>query len=107
VRALCAAVVLTVSVPSARSNPDVAILAALPLPPVIDRLIALPSTFQKGRAAHLPLIKAKRAGLLAAIADAVVNTESRFNPTAIGGVGEVGLMQIRRRRPPCLVTREG
>ena len=83
--------------PARASSSDDAILAALPLPPVIERLIALPQTFQKGRAAHLALItrEAERAGLPVAVADAVVNTESRFNPTAVGGVGEVGLMQIR------------
>jgi soluble lytic murein transglycosylase-like protein len=33
--------------------------------------------------------------LPAAIADAVVRVESGYNPSALGGVGEVGLMQVR------------
>jgi hypothetical protein len=34
-------------------------------------------------------------GLPADIADAVVHVESNYDPTTIGGVGEIGLMQIR------------
>ncbi|WP_244562178.1 lytic transglycosylase domain-containing protein [Bradyrhizobium lablabi] len=34
-------------------------------------------------------------GLPADLADAVVDVESNYNPSAIGGVGEIGLMQIR------------
>ena len=37
----------------------------------------------------------KKTGLPADIADAVVQVESNYNPRVIGGVGEVGLMQIR------------
>jgi hypothetical protein len=37
----------------------------------------------------------KKTGLPAAIADAVVNVESNYDPSVIGGVGEIGLMQIR------------
>jgi hypothetical protein len=36
-----------------------------------------------------------KTGLPADIADAVVQVESNYNPTVIGGVGEIGLMQIR------------
>lgn len=34
-------------------------------------------------------------GLPHAIADAVVRIESGYNPSAVGGVGEIGLMQVR------------
>ena len=37
----------------------------------------------------------QKTGLPAAIADAVVDVESNYNPWVIGGVGEIGLMQIR------------
>ena len=97
-RAACAAAfVLTMSLSPAHAKSDAELLAALPLPPAIDRLIGLPQTYQKGRAVHLALItrEAERAGLPAAVADAVSHVESRFNPMAVGGVGEVGLMQIR------------
>ena len=39
--------------------------------------------------------EAQKAGLPADIADAVVHIESNYDPTVIGGVGEIGLMQIR------------
>jgi transglycosylase-like protein with SLT domain len=37
----------------------------------------------------------QKTGLPADIADAVVQVESNYNPSVIGGVGEIGLMQIR------------
>jgi soluble lytic murein transglycosylase-like protein len=37
----------------------------------------------------------QKTGLPADIADAVVRVESNYDPTVIGGVGEIGLMQIR------------
>jgi hypothetical protein len=51
----------------------------------------------QGRAALLALIArhAARAGLPPGIAEAVTAVESGFDPGAVGGVGEVGLMQIR------------
>ena len=39
--------------------------------------------------------EAQKAGLPADIADAVVHIESNYDPSVIGGVGEIGLMQIR------------
>jgi soluble lytic murein transglycosylase-like protein len=39
--------------------------------------------------------EAKREGLAPEIAEAVMAVESGYNPAAIGGVGEIGLMQIR------------
>jgi soluble lytic murein transglycosylase-like protein len=48
------------------------------------------------RARYRTLIEkeAARAGLPPDIAEAVMGVESGFNPAAIGGVGEIGLMQI-------------
>ena len=37
----------------------------------------------------------RKTGLPADIADAVVQVESNYNPATVGGVGEIGLMQIR------------
>ena len=37
----------------------------------------------------------QKTGLPADIADAVVYVESNYNPSTIGGVGEIGLMQVR------------
>jgi soluble lytic murein transglycosylase-like protein len=39
--------------------------------------------------------EARKAGLPTDIAEAVVRVESSFDPTTIGGVGEIGLMQVR------------
>jgi soluble lytic murein transglycosylase-like protein len=39
--------------------------------------------------------EAQKAGLPPDIADAVVHIESNYDPTVIGGVGEIGLMQVR------------
>jgi Transglycosylase SLT domain len=61
--------------------------------------------FQGARAGQAALFKAvvralverevKNTGLPADIADAVVHVESNYDPRTIGGVGEIGLMQIR------------
>jgi hypothetical protein len=52
---------------------------------------------EAGRALYLQLIKreAQKAGAPPDLADAVAQVESRYSPGAVGGVGEVGLMQIR------------
>jgi hypothetical protein len=75
----------------------VADFPVLPLPPAVEGLVAFPQPYAKGRAAHLALItrEAEQQGLPAAVADAVAHVESAYNPNAVGGVGEVGLMQIR------------
>ncbi|CAO4157291.1 lytic transglycosylase domain-containing protein [Methylorubrum extorquens] len=52
---------------------------------------------QSARATYLSIIQreAASAGLPFEIADAVAQIESGYNPAAIGGVGEIGLMQVR------------
>ena len=69
----------------------------IPLPPVIEGLIGMPQAYTPGRKAHLETIRreAEQVGLPPDIADAVVQVESAYDPGAVGGVGEVGLMQIR------------
>src|SRR3954447_18094131 len=78
-------------------TPSAAEILALPLPPPIEGLIGLPQTYTKARSAYLDLItrEAEQKGLPPALADAVVKVESGFKPFAVGGVGEVGLMQVR------------
>ena len=58
--------------------------------------IGAPSGTPDARSRYRALIEkeAARAGLAAEIAEAVMGVESGFNPGAIGGVGEIGLMQI-------------
>jgi Transglycosylase SLT domain len=70
-------------------------LQTLPEPPPIEKLIGLPDPI--GRGAYLALIvsEADKAGIPPALVDAVVRVESNFEPRALGGVGEIGLMQIR------------
>jgi hypothetical protein len=70
---------------------------SVPLPPAITELFGLPKTYTKGRSAYLEILTryAEQTDLPPAIADAVIRVESSFNPHAVGGVGEVGLMQIR------------
>ena len=67
------------------------------LPPPIPALVGLPQRFPEGRARYLSLVtrEAERLGLPADIADAVAYVESGYRPGVVGGVGEVGLMQIR------------
>lgn len=50
-----------------------------------------------GRAVYLDLIAREAAlyGLPRDVADAVAQIESGYDPTVIGGVGEIGLMQVR------------
>lgn len=58
--------------------------------------IGAPSGIPDTRSSYRALIEkeAARAGLAPEIAEAVMGVESGFNPGAIGGVGEIGLMQI-------------
>jgi soluble lytic murein transglycosylase-like protein len=81
----------------------------IPLPPVIEGLIGMPQAYTPGRRAHLDTIRreAEQAGLPPEIADAVAQVESAYNPRAVGGVGEVGLMQIRPTTAAMLGYRGG
>jgi hypothetical protein len=69
----------------------------IPLPPVTEGLIGMPQAYTPGRKTHLETIRreAEQVGLPPDVADAVVQVESAYDPGAVGGVGEVGLMQIR------------
>lgn len=99
--ACAVALLLSLGVTTAPAQEPAAAPAAefppLPLPPQVEGLVAFPQPYAKGRAAHLALVTrhAEQEGLPPAIADAVAHVESAYNPSAVGGVGEVGLMQIR------------
>lgn len=69
----------------------------LPQPPPIESLLDMPQGPRGSRAAYLGLVTraAEQAGLPAAVADAVVQVESGYDPEARGDVGEIGLMQVR------------
>lgn len=68
----------------------------IPLPPEIPGLIGLPGPLPRGRALYYPIAaeQARTLGLPPEVADAVMWVESGYNPGAVGGVGERGLMQI-------------
>ena len=96
--------IFLVSTACAESSGSAAEFPKLPLPPQIrplteqaflaaDGLARLPAS----RATYLPIVtrEATARGLPPAIADAVMSVESAYNPAAIGGVGEIGLMQVR------------
>jgi hypothetical protein len=79
-------------------------LASLPLPPDIEPITAaeilevMPHTAAlKDRPAYLPVIiqEATANKIPPALVDAVVRIESRYDPMAVGSLGEVGLMQVR------------
>ncbi len=59
--------------------------------------VGLPLHYRQGRSLYRDLVKkaAEQAGLPPEIADAVVRTESAYNPNVTGAVGEIGLMQVR------------
>ncbi|MBB5048296.1 soluble lytic murein transglycosylase-like protein [Rhodopseudomonas rhenobacensis] len=67
-------------------------LAAAPKPSNVAAVTPAVS----GAALYRPIIEkeAAQAGLAPEIAEAVMGVESGYNPAAIGGVGEIGLMQI-------------
>src|SRR5215212_2810569 len=99
---LCAVTTLSAAPTLAQAEeqppaPSVVDFPALPLPPPINGLIGLPQTYTKARSTYLALItrEAEQKGLPPALADAVVKVESGFKPFAVGGIGEVGLMQVR------------
>lgn len=67
-----------------------------PAPP--DQLVVVKEAAPpRGRSTYLALLtrEADRRGLPPAVADAVAQVESSYNPSAIGKVGELGLMQVR------------
>jgi hypothetical protein len=79
-------------------------LASLPLPPELEFIEAsdildvdAQSGVLKDRSAYLPVITQEAAanGIPPALVDAVVRIESRYDPAAVGSVGEIGLMQVR------------
>jgi hypothetical protein len=79
-------------------------LASLPPPPDLEPIttsavldIASPSRALKERSTYLTAIaeEATANGVPPALADAVVRIESRYDPTAVGSIGEIGLMQVR------------
>ncbi len=57
----------------------------------------LPLRYLSGRRLYRDVVKqaAERAGIPVEIVDAVIRTESGYNPNVTGAVGEVGLMQVR------------
>ncbi len=66
------------------------------VPGVLDAPAKPPVLHPRGRALYLERLsrEAERQGLPPAVADAVATVESAYNPNAVGGVGEVGLMQV-------------
>ena len=72
--------------------------AAIPkLPPPTVGVTIEHERCATGRRAYLDLItrEAEARGLPPAVADAVATVESGYDPAAVGGIGEVGLMQVR------------
>ena len=79
-------------------------LASLPLPPELGSIetadilgVDTQSGTLKDRSTYLPAIAHEAAanGIPPALVDAVVRIESRYDPAAVGSVGEIGLMQVR------------
>ena len=79
-------------------------LATLPFPSDLEPIatsavldIASPPRALKDRSTYLPAIAEEAAanGVPPALVDAVVRIESRYDPTAVGSIGEIGLMQVR------------
>jgi hypothetical protein len=109
--ALCAAVALSLSDVSARGqvSPQDELNLALPSPPEITALIGLLGPTSSRRALYLPLLAeaALREGVPLDLADAVAYVESGHDPVALGGVGEVGLMQVRPATAQMLGHRGG
>lgn len=88
--------------PLSRAGAQDAFLASadfpdLPLPPAVPVPIVPAGTKLKGREVYLSLVarEAARQGVPADLADAVAQTESGYDPSAVGLVGELGLMQVR------------
>lgn len=92
------AFVLLISATTWATAEAVADSAAGPPPPASLRTDPreLPPAQSDSRADYRALVEAaaKREGMPPEVADAVMGVESGYNPGAIGGVGEIGLMQI-------------
>ena len=84
------------SATEAPDEPDAA-LSRLPVPTPVENVAGEREPNQKGRRAYLGLVtrEAQARGLPPDVADAVATVESAYEPAAVGGVGEVGLMQVR------------
>ncbi|HWV51674.1 lytic transglycosylase domain-containing protein [Pseudorhodoplanes sp.] len=80
------------NVPAAESADKTSERAAIAGTPDRGRLV--PARDARGDYRTLIESEAKREGLAPEIAEAVMSVESGFNPAAIGGDGEIGLMQI-------------
>jgi hypothetical protein len=108
----CATMLLMLFPSSGSAEPDFNVveidvdwrLASLPLPPDLEPIatsaileIASSSRALKDRSTYLPAIaeEAVASGVPPALVDAVVRIESRYDPTAVGSIGEIGLMQVR------------
>ena len=98
-KALVAATILVAVMHGAATAADPVedALLKLPLPPPIEGLSVSAERAPRGRRAYLALVtrEAEARGLPPAVADAVATVESGYQPGAVGGVGEVGLMQVR------------
>ncbi|MBQ0818962.1 transglycosylase SLT domain-containing protein, partial [Microvirga sp. HBU67558] len=112
-RLVACATAFVVLVPSSGSaKPDFNVLeidvdwqlASLPLHPDLDPIststvldLASPPHALKDRSTYLPAIAEEAAanGVPPALVDAVVRIESRYDPTVVGSIGEIGLMQVR------------
>jgi hypothetical protein len=107
-----ATVFLLMHVGSSSAHPDFNVdeidvdqqLASFPLPPELESIetsdildVDTRSGGLKDRSTYLPAIAHEAAanGVPPALVDAVVRIESRYDPAAVGSVGEIGLMQVR------------
>src|SRR4051794_28934549 len=68
-------------------------MALTGLLPAVAETTTLPTPKETYRA--IAKREADKAGLPPDIADAVMAIESGYDPTRVGGVGEIGLMQVR------------
>jgi hypothetical protein len=108
----CATMFLVLFPSSGSAEPDFNVLeidvewrlASLPLSLDLEPIatsavldIASASRSLKDRSTYLPAIvqEAAASGVPPALVDAVVRIESRYDPTAVGSIGEIGLMQVR------------
>jgi len=81
---------------AAQGFPDVPLPPPIE-PPTAEMFAPAAAPLPRGRSLYLERVRAEaeRNGLPFAVADAVATVESAYNPNAVGGVGEIGLMQVR------------